>query len=98
MDPDSPERRPETKDSVLKGLLRWLITALLCGLYYPVIRLYEGRTLSPGAKYIFDWIVIGLSVLVGLNMASSYKEIERSHEVLVLPEERRRYQRCVSSP
>jgi hypothetical protein len=48
---------------------------LLCGAYYLIVRLYEGRTLSPQQKSVFDWLTIGVTLLLGLNIGSAYKEI-----------------------
>lgn len=44
-------------------------------MYYLIVKVYEGRTLSPNAKSVFDWLTIGVTLILGLNMASSYKEI-----------------------
>jgi hypothetical protein len=69
------EEPPSTKAFIFKGLLRWFITALLCGMYYLMVKVYEGRTLSPNDKSVFDWLTIAVTLALGLNMASSYKEI-----------------------
>jgi hypothetical protein len=39
------------------------------------VHVYEGRTLNPDSKSVFDWLTIGLTLILGLNMASSYKEM-----------------------
>ena len=64
-----------TTNFFIFGFLRWLASAAFCGFYYLAIRLYEGRTLSPGQKSMFDGIIVGVSLAIGLNVAAGLKEI-----------------------
>ncbi|KAK4162822.1 hypothetical protein QBC43DRAFT_73633 [Cladorrhinum sp. PSN259] len=70
-----PEQPPSLRYFILKAAFRWFITALLCTAYYAIVRLYEGHTLSPKNKSVFDWLTIGVTLLLGLNIGSAYKEI-----------------------
>jgi hypothetical protein len=72
----SPETsRTLTKRFLLWGGLRWLLAATLSVLYYVVILRYQGHTLTSGQKSILDALFVGLSVAMGLNIATALKEI-----------------------
>lgn len=66
-----PPKSRFTARFLTSGLLRWAISALLSGLYYVVIRLYQDRTLSPGEKSTFDAIIVAVSLALGLNIAAA---------------------------
>lgn len=64
-----------TKRFLLSGGLRWLLATTFSGLYYVVIQVYKGRTLNPDQKSILDALFIGLSIVMGLNVATALKDI-----------------------
>jgi hypothetical protein len=58
---------------VIHGLIRWIITVILIAGFYLVVRLYQNRILTPDSKGTFGFIIIGLSIGLGLNIASALK-------------------------
>ena len=70
-----PAAQNHTTKFVTVGLLRWLGTAILAVLFYLLIRLHQGRTLTSGQKTIFDALVVAISLALGLNSAASLRHI-----------------------
>ena len=64
-----------TTGFVVVGLLRFLCTAILAALFYLIIRLHQGRTLTSGQKSIFDALTVAVSLTLGLNSAASLRHI-----------------------
>jgi hypothetical protein len=62
---------------VIAGFIKWLITAVLLMGFVLAIYFYQGRVLSDNDKSIFDSIIVTLSLVVGLNIASALKDIAR---------------------
>ena len=60
---------------ILSGTLRWLVGAALGTLFYITLWLHQGRTLSLRQKSVFDAIIVGISIALGLNFAASLREI-----------------------
>lgn len=59
------------------GLVKWLITALLLMGFVLAVHFYQGRVLSDNDKSIFESIIVTLSLVVGLNIASALKDIAK---------------------
>lgn len=59
------------------GLIKWLITAVLLMGFVLTVHFYSGRVLSNDDKSIFESIVVTLSLVVGLNIASALKDIAK---------------------
>lgn len=62
---------------VVSGLIRWLITALLLMGFVLAVHFYQGRVLNNNDKSIFESIIVTLSLVVGLNIASALKDIAK---------------------
>jgi hypothetical protein len=72
---DKTSRKKHIERFLLWGGLRWLLAATLSFLYYIVIRLYQGHTLTSRQKSILDALFVGLSIAMGLNIATALKQI-----------------------
>ncbi|KAJ0117022.1 hypothetical protein J7T55_003438 [Diaporthe amygdali] len=59
------------------GLIRWLITALLLMGFVLAVHFYQGKVLDNNDKSIFESIIVTLSLIVGLNIASALKDIAK---------------------
>lgn len=59
------------------GIIRWLITALILMGFVLAVHFYQGRVLSNNDKSIFESIIVTLSLVVGLNIASALKDIAK---------------------
>ena len=77
-DPHDTRYNPKeklTERFLLWGGLRWFLAATLSVLYYVVILLHQGHIVTSGQKSILDALLVGLSVAMGLNIATALKEI-----------------------
>lgn len=72
---DTSPQGERTTGFVIVGLLRFLGTAVLAVLFYVIIRLHQGRTLTSGEKSIFDALIVAVSLTLGLNSAASLRHI-----------------------
>lgn len=61
---------------LLDGLLRWSVTALVILCLYLTLWHYSAKEVMPQTKkLLFNALVTGLSIALGLSIASSLKEI-----------------------
>lgn len=55
---------------------RWLITAGLCGGYVLATRIYQKKgAQSEAQKKMYNSITVGISIALGLNIASAFKDM-----------------------
>lgn len=75
--PDAAKGKKRLWGFAVTGLIKWLITALLLMGFVLTVHFYSGRVLSNNDKSIFESIVVTLSLVVGLNIASALKDIAK---------------------
>ncbi|OAA76942.1 hypothetical protein LEL_06626 [Akanthomyces lecanii RCEF 1005] len=67
-------RGQQLRRLLLKSLVRWLITVVLCVSIYGVLLAYSSHDALPQRKKLeFNTLVIALTISLGLNIASSLK-------------------------
>lgn len=68
------DRGRQLRRLLLKSLVRWLITVVLCVSIYGVLLAYSSHDALPQRKKLeFNTLVIALTISLGLNIASSLK-------------------------
>ncbi|KAF7929403.1 uncharacterized protein EAE98_005321 [Botrytis deweyae] len=61
---------------LLKSLARWLITLVLCIAYLLALRYWNKKgTVTESSKRIFNAITTGISIALGINIATSLKDM-----------------------
>lgn len=75
--PKAADGKKRLRGFAVAGLIKWLITALLLMGFVLTVHFYQGKVLSNNDKSIFDSIVVTLSLVVGLNIASALKDIAK---------------------
>ncbi|APA07111.1 hypothetical protein sscle_02g018810 [Sclerotinia sclerotiorum 1980 UF-70] len=61
---------------LLKSLARWLITLILCIAYLVALRVWNQKgTVTETSKRIFNAITTGVSIALGINIATSLKDM-----------------------
>lgn len=74
--PYEPGTRKRFWNILLKSLLRWLITLILCIAYYIALRVWNQKgTVTEASKRVFNAITTGISIALGINIASSLKDM-----------------------
>lgn len=77
--PDYQEKKVKHNKSFIKlllpGTVRWVISLLLMVGFYLAIWSYQERVISAATKSIFDAIIVGISIALSLNIASSLKAV-----------------------
>lgn len=60
----------------MMGSARWLITALLCVAYAGVTIIWVNKgAVSEASKKLYNTITTGISIAMGLNVASAFKDL-----------------------
>lgn len=73
-----------------KGFLRWLVTAILIiGLFFVVSTYHTEPVMSNMAKKTFNFLVIGLSIALSLNVTSSLKAMATNMRWYILSRRKR---------
>ncbi|KAM3537956.1 hypothetical protein ARSEF1564_009119 [Beauveria bassiana] len=68
------DRGQQLRRLLLKSLVRWLITVVLCVSIYGVLLVYSSHDALPQPKKLeFNTLVTALTISIGLNIASSLK-------------------------
>lgn len=74
--PYNPKTGKQFWHILLKSLARWLVTLVLCIAYYFVLRVWNRKgTVTESSKRIFNAITTGISIALGINIASSLKDM-----------------------
>ncbi|KAE8440477.1 hypothetical protein EG329_007443 [Mollisiaceae sp. DMI_Dod_QoI] len=69
-------RRKQFQKLLLDGFLRLLLTMAIIGCLYATLMAYETRSvIGPVGKRVFNALVTGLSMTLGISIASSFKAI-----------------------
>ncbi|KAA8576175.1 hypothetical protein EYC84_006330 [Monilinia fructicola] len=64
------------KHILSQGLTRWWITIILCSTYLLVVRVWcQKGTVTEHSKRIFNAITTGISIALGINVASTFKDM-----------------------
>ncbi|TGO13716.1 hypothetical protein BTUL_0064g00160 [Botrytis tulipae] len=74
--PYKPKTGKQFWHILLKSLARWLITLVLCIAYLLALRVWNKKgTVTEASKRIFNAITTGISIALGINIATSLKDM-----------------------
>lgn len=84
---------------LLKSLARWLITLVLCIAYLLALRFWNRKgTVTETSKRIFNAITTGISIALGINIATSLKDMALNVRWAILHARKRNlYEVCAQS-
>ncbi|KUJ19705.1 uncharacterized protein LY89DRAFT_611468 [Mollisia scopiformis] len=83
-------RKKEFGKLLLAGFVRILLTIFLIGCIYATLATYGGRSvIGPVGKRVFNALVTGLSMILGISIASSFKAIAIDVRWWILSRKRR---------
>lgn len=83
-------RRKQFLKLLFNGFLRFCITIFLIGCIYATLAAYGGRSvIGPVGKRVFNALVTGLSMILGISIASSFKAIAVDIRWWILSRKRR---------
>lgn len=77
-------RNKQLRRLLAVAFLRWLLTAALAASTYGVLWAYSRGAMVSNEKKKFNTLILGLSILLGLNIASSLKAMVAELRWLVL--------------
>lgn len=83
-------RRKQFLELLFDGFLRFLLTIFFIGCIYATLKAFGTRTIiGPVGKRVFNTLVTGLSMILGISIASSFKDLAIDMRWWILSRKRR---------